>query len=174
MSNWKIDNTHSGIHFTVRHMVFAKVRGQFGKFTANFALDEANFAASSVDVEIDAASISTNDEQRDGHLKSPDFFDVAQFPAAHFKSKTIEGTPESFAVTGDFTLHGVTREIVLTCEKTGGGKDPWGNTRALFTGKSSINRKDFGLSWNQALETGGVLVSEKVDLEVEIQAVQSA
>lgn len=171
MATWNIDTSHSGIHFTVRHMVFAKVHGRFSKWTATFALDEANLAASKVTVDIDAASIDTAEEKRDGHLKSPDFLDVANHPKVTFVSKSVEGGGDSFKVKGDLTVRGATKEVTLDVEKTGAGKDPWGNARIAFTAKTSINRKDFGLTWNQALEAGGVLVGEKVDIEIEVQAV---
>jgi polyisoprenoid-binding protein YceI len=170
---WNIDNTHSSIGFTVRHMVFAKVHGRFDKWTAKLELDDANINAGKVTVEIDAASINTNEEKRDGHLKSADFLDVAKNPTIKFVSKRVETKGDHLHLIGDLTINGTTKEVSLETEKSGSGKDPWGNARIAFSAKTSINRKDFGLSWNQALEAGGVLVGEKVDIEIDIQAVKS-
>jgi polyisoprenoid-binding protein YceI len=170
---WNIDTAHSGVHFSVRHMVIAKVRGSFTKWSGTIVLDDADFARSSLEAKIDASSIDTAEEKRDGHLKSPDFFDVAKFPEITFKSKRIEGTPEKFKVVGDLSLHGVTKEVVLEAERNGTGKDPWGNERQGFSAHTSIHRGDFGLKWNQALETGGVLVGEKIDIELEVSAVKA-
>lgn len=170
---WNIDNSHSSIGFTVRHMVFAKVHGRFDKWTAKLEMDDANVTASKVTVEIDASSINTNEEKRDGHLKSGDFLDVAKFPHVTFASKRVEKKGDHLHLIGDLTIHGVTKEVSLETEQTGAGKDPWGNARVAFTAKTSIARKDFGLTWNQALEAGGVLVGDKVEIEIEIQAVKS-
>jgi polyisoprenoid-binding protein YceI len=170
---WNIDNSHSSIGFTVRHMMFAKVHGRFDKWTATFDMNDADISKSTVSVEIDAASINTNDEKRDGHLKSGDFFDVATHPKLTFKSKRVEKKGDELHVVGDLSIHGVTKEVTLEVEQTGSGKDPWGNARVAFNAKTSINRKDYGLNWNQALEAGGVLVSEKVDISIEVQAVKS-
>jgi polyisoprenoid-binding protein YceI len=172
---WNIDSAHSGIQFAVRHMVVAKVRGAFTRWTANLNLDETDLTKSTVEVEIEAASIDTNNAQRDGHLRSPDFFDVEKFPRLTFASKRIERDGEdAFKVVGDLTIRGVTREVTLAAELGGFGKDPWGKQRAGFSGKASIDRKEFGLSWNQVLETGGVLVSDKVEISFDVQAVADA
>ncbi len=169
-----IDTTHSGIHFSIRHMVVAKVRGAFKGFSGTVRYDAENPANSSVSVSIDAASIDTGVAQRDAHLKSPDFFDVEKFPALSFQSTRVEkGSGNNLRVTGNLTLRDITREVVLDAELLGTGKDPWGNTRVAFEAKTSINRFDFGLKWNQALETGGVLVGEKVEIALEIQTVQA-
>ncbi|RKH42304.1 polyisoprenoid-binding protein [Corallococcus sp. AB049A] len=170
---WNIDTTHTGIHFSVRHMVVAKVRGSFTKFGGTITLDDANPAASSVSVSIEAASISTGVEQRDNHLRSPDFFDVAQFPALTFQSTKVEPSGKHLKVTGQLTIRGISREVVLEAEQLGIAKDPWGNTKAAFEAKTSINRGDFGLTWNQALEAGGVLVGEKIEIALEVQAAQA-
>jgi polyisoprenoid-binding protein YceI len=173
MTTYAIDNAHSEIGFTVRHMMFAKVRGTFNKWTADLAYDAANPAKSTVEVQIDTASIDTREAQRDGHLRSADFFDTEKFPKMTFASKRIEPAASGrYKVTGDLTLHGVTREVTLDVEQTGTGKDPWGNQRILFTAHGSVNRSDFGLKWNQALETGGVLVSDKVDISVEAEVME--
>jgi len=175
MTTYSIDNAHSDVSFSVRHMVFAKVRGHFTKWSANLALDTSNPTNSSVDVEIDASSIDTREAQRDGHLKSPDFLDVGKYPTITFKSRRVEGAgPKKYKAVGDLTIHGVTREVSLDVEELGGGKDPWGNQRMLFSAKTSIDRTDFGLKWNQALEAGGLLVGERVDIEVDVETVAAA
>jgi polyisoprenoid-binding protein YceI len=169
-----IDTTHSGIHFSIRHMVIAKVRGAFKAFSGAVQYDAENPANSSVSVSIEAASIDTGVAQRDAHLKSPDFFDAAKFPALTFQSTRVEkGSGNHLRVTGNLTIRDITREVVLDAEALGTGKDPWGNTRVAFEAKTSIDRRDFGLTWNQALEAGGVLVGEKVEIALEVQAVQA-
>jgi polyisoprenoid-binding protein YceI len=169
---WNIDAAHSGIQFAVRHMVVAKVRGAFTRWTATLTLDETDLTKSRVEVDVDAASIDTHNEQRDGHLRSADFFDVEKFPRLTFASKRIERLSEdTFKVVGDLTIHGVTREVALETELGGFGKDPWGKERVAFSGKTTIDRKDFGLTWNQVLEAGGVLVSDKVEIGFDAQAV---
>ena len=174
-SNWNLDTVHSGIDFTVRHMVVSKVRGRFAKFTGNVALDEADLTRSVVEATIDASSIDTGTAQRDEHLKSADFFDVEHFPQIRFRSTGIEKLGgERYRLTGELTIRDVTRPIALDVEYGGRGKDPWGNERVGFTAKGALDRKDFGLKWNQALETGGVLVSDRVELELELQAVKAA
>lgn len=174
-NNWNIDGTHSSIGFTVRHMVFSKVRGRFATYTANLALDEADLTRSTIEVSIDAASIDTGTDQRDGHLRSPDFFDVEKYPQLRFRSTRIEKVDdESYRMIGELTIRDVTREVVLDVEATGKGKDPWGNERLGFVAKTSFNRKDYGLNWNQLLEAGGVLVGDKIDIELDIQAVKAA
>jgi polyisoprenoid-binding protein YceI len=172
MTTYSIDNAHSDVSFSVRHMMFAKVRGHFTKWSANLAFDPAKPAASSVEVSIDAASIDTREPQRDGHLRSADFLDAENFPKISFKSRKVDtaGTGH-YKVTGDLAIRGVTREVVLDVEEGGRGKDPWGNERVAFLAKTTINRADFGLKWNQALEAGGVLVGEKVEVEIDVQAV---
>ena len=170
---WSIDTTHSQITFTVRHMVFAKVRGRFGKWTGTLQLDPQDLGRSQVAVTIDAGSIDTADQQRDGHLKSPDFLDVAQFPELKFQSRRVETRGEGKArIVGDLTLHGVTREVTLDAEVSGRGKDPWGNERTGFSATTAVDRTDFGLKWNQALEAGGLLVGTKVDIDIDLQAVK--
>ena len=174
MATFNIDTTHSEIGFTVRHMMFAKVRGQFKGWTAAFSYDAQDPTKSTVKVDIDAASIDTREAQRDGHLRSADFFDAEKFPKLSFQSKKIEAQGKGhYKLTGDLTIRDVTREVTLDVEQTGSGTDPWGNSRLGFSAKTSINRSDFGLKWNQALEAGGVLVSDKVEIEVEAQAVQA-
>jgi polyisoprenoid-binding protein YceI len=169
---WNIDPSHSGLHFSVRHMMIAKVRGAFTQWGGQITLDD-DLTQSSVQVSAEVASINTADEKRDGHLKSPDFFDAAKFPKMTFASKRVEGKGDQFKVVGDLSLHGVTHEVTLEVHREGAGKDPWGNERQAFSVKGHLNRYDFDLKWNQALETGGVLVGEKVEVESEISAVKA-
>ncbi len=175
MNTWNIDTSHSGIHFSVRHMVIAKVRGAFDRFEGTFQLDDANPAASKVSVRIDASSINTREEKRDAHLRSADFFDVEKYPELTFESTKVEKVDDvSYRLTGALTIHGVTKEVVLEAESLGTGKDPWGNDRIAFQAQTSVNRKDFGLNWNQALEAGGVLVGDKIEISLDVQAVKAA
>ena len=171
-NHWDIDLGHSAIHFWVRHMVISKVHGRFAKWAGAIQLDEQDLTRSSVEVSIDAASIDTQVADRDGHLRSPDFLDVAKYPELTFKSRRVEKAGAGLRITGDLTLHGVTREVVLDAEYAGSAKDPWGNLRAGFSGKTAIDRRDFGLVWNAALEAGGVLVGEKVEITIELEAVK--
>ncbi|WP_242393942.1 YceI family protein [Anaeromyxobacter oryzisoli] len=173
-NTWNIDVSHSAIHFWVRHMVISKVHGRFAKWSGAIQLDEADLTRSSVEVKVDAASIDTQVADRDTHLKSPDFLDVAKYPELTYRSRKIEKAGDGYRVTGDLTLHGVTREVVLDAEFAGTGKDPWGNQRAGFSAKAALDRRDFGLVWNAALETGGVLVGEKVEITIELEAVKAA
>lgn len=174
MSSWSFDTAHSEISFTVRHMVFAKVRGSFTRWTGTIAATDSG-ALTGVTAEIQIDSIDTREPQRDGHLKSPDFFDAATHPAMTFVSTAIRGDATgAFEIDGTLTIRGTSRPVTLKAEFTGGGKDPWGNTRAGYRASTRINRADFGLTWNQALELGGVLVGEQVDIEIETQAVKGA
>jgi polyisoprenoid-binding protein YceI len=175
MTTWNIDTSHSGVHFSIRHLVIAKVRGTFDRWQGSFQFDDQNPAASKVSARIEAASIDTREERRDAHLRSADFFDVEKYPELTFESAKVEKlSDERYRVTGDLTIHGVTKEVVLDVESLGAAKDPWGNDRVAYQAQTSINRKDFGLTWNQALETGGVLVGEKVDISLDVQAVRAA
>ncbi len=171
---WNIDNAHSTVEFVARHLVVTKVRGHFTKWSGHIDIDHDDVTKSSASATIEVASIDTREAQRDGHLKSPDFLDAEKFPQITFASKTVQKDGSDLHVTGDLTIHGVTKEVSLHVENHGTNKDPWGNTRALFSAKTHINRKDFGLGWNQVLETGGVLVSEKIEIEIEVQAVKAA
>jgi polyisoprenoid-binding protein YceI len=173
--SWQVDGAHSAVNLTVRHMVISKVRGRFTRWSAKLALDTADLARSSVDVEIEAASIDTGVADRDAHLRSPDFLDAQKYPSLRYRSRRVEAlSKERLRVVGDLTLRDVTREVVLDVEYGGQGKDPWGNQRIGFTATASLSRKDFGLTWNQALETGGVLVADRVDVEIELQAIRQA
>jgi polyisoprenoid-binding protein YceI len=173
-TSWNIDATHSTIGFSIRHMVFSKVRGRFLKYTGAIQLDD-DLAKSWVEVTIDAASIDTGTAQRDTHLRSADFFDAERFPELRFRSTRVDDLGgDRLRVTGDLTIRDVAREVVLDVEPAGRGMDPWGNERIGFVAKTSLDRKDFGLKWNQVLEAGGVLVGDRVDLELDIQAVNTA
>ena len=173
--SWKIDNAHSSIHFKVRHMVFAKVRGHFSSWNATLELDPDRPETAQIAAEIDAASIDTREPDRDKHLRSADFLDVEGHPTITFKSKRVDKTGDKhYRVAGDSTIHGVTHEAVLDTEETGRGKDPWGNQRVGYAATTSINRTDYGLKWNQVLETGGVLVGERVDIEIELETIRPA
>jgi polyisoprenoid-binding protein YceI len=167
-----IDTAHSEVNFTVKHMMFSKVKGTFEKFSGSINLDESNILNSSVEVEIDPSTINTRDANRDGHLKSADFFGVENNPVITFKSTRVEAGKGSddYKVFGDLSLNGVTKEVVLDAEFTGKGVSPMGPTVYGFAGSTTINRKDFGMTWNAALEAGGVLVSDEVKIEVEIEA----
>ena len=173
--NWQVDGAHSAVNLTVRHMVISKVRGRFTEWNAKLALDTVDLARSSVEVEIDAASIDTGVADRDAHLRSPDFLDAQKYPTLRYRSRRVEAvSKERLRVVGDLTIRDVTREVVLDVVYGGQGKDPWGSQRVGFTATASLNRKEFGLTWNQALETGGVLVADRVDIEIELQAVLQA
>jgi polyisoprenoid-binding protein YceI len=174
-STWTIDATHAEVGFAVRHLMISTVRGRFGAIEGTVTLDEANVANSKVDVTIDVTSIDTRQEMRDNHLRSADFFDVEKHPKMHFVSKKISGDVDGeLTIVGDLTIKGVTREITLDAEFQGKGRDPWGNDRLGFEAKGKINRTEFGLGWNQALETGGVVVSEEVKLTIEVELIKQA
>jgi polyisoprenoid-binding protein YceI len=169
---WNIDAAHSGIQFTVRHMVISKVRGAFERYQGTIDFDEADPAASRVSVRIDTSSIDTHEPKRDEHLRSPDFFDVASFPEIAFESRRIDKLGgDRYRVVGDLTIRGNTAEVELDAEYLGTGTDPWGNRRVGFQARGELSRKEFGLTWNQVLETGGVLVGDKIEIALDVQAV---
>ena len=171
--SWKIDPAHSEINFTVRHMMISNVRGRFEAFTGTVEFDQQNPANSSVDVQIEAASINTRESQRDNHLRSADFFDAENFPYLTFKSKKVEVVDDSHGrVIGDLTIRGVTKEIVLDTEFNGMSQSPWGFSSAGFSAATKFNRKDWGLAWNMALETGGVLVSDEIKVNIDIEIIE--
>jgi len=174
-TTWNIDPVHSVAEFKVKHMMISNVKGQFAKIAGSLTLNESNLANSRVEVSIDASSIETRDAQRDAHLKSPDFFDVAKFPTLSFKSTSVRVVRDGeLAVEGDLTIRDVTRKVVFNVEgPTPPAKDPWGNTRVAVSASTKINRKDFGLSWNAALETGGILVGDEVTINLEVQFVKA-
>jgi len=172
---WTLDTTHSTVGFMVRHMVVAKVHGRFTRFEGKVVVNGDDLAQGSAEVKIDVSSIDTGVEQRDNHLRSPDFFDVAAFPKLIFRSTRVQDAGKGrYRVVGDLTIRDVTREVVLETELLGKVKDPWGNERLAFQASTSIDRKEFGLSWNQALEAGGLLVGERVDITLDVQAVAVA
>jgi polyisoprenoid-binding protein YceI len=173
-SVWEIDSAHSSAQFAVRHLMVSTVRGDFGKATGTLTLDEQDPTKSMLEATIDASSINTRNQKRDDHLKSPDFFDVAKYPTMTFKSKKIESAGEGkFKVTGDLTLHGVTKEVVLNVEGSPKPtKDPMGKMRIGGGATAKINRKDFGLAYNKALETGGVLIGEDIDITIDVELTQ--
>ncbi|MFY2556555.1 YceI family protein [Corallococcus terminator] len=175
LKTWQLDTTHTTVGFMVRHMVVAKVHGRFTRFEGKVVVNGDDLAQGSVEVKLDASSIDTGVEQRDTHLRSPDFFDAAAFPKLIFRSKRVQDAGKGhYRVVGDLTIRDVTREVVLEAELLGRVKDPWGNERLAFQASTSIDRKDFGLSWNQALEAGGLLVGERVDITLDVQAVAVA
>ena len=170
---WNIDPTHSQVAFSVKHMMISTVRGQFKVISGQVHIDEQNAANSWVEAEADAASIDTRDERRDGHLRSPDFFEAEKYPKIAFKSSKVEHVEgDKYRVTGNLTMHGVTKEETFNAEYSGQLKDPYGMQRAAISVTGAVNRKDYGLNWNQALESGGVLVSDKVNIEIDIAVVQ--
>jgi len=172
---WNIDATHSQATFSVRHMMIATVRGQFNVLSGQLHIDEDNAANSWVEAEVDASSIDTRDERRDGHLRSPDFFDVEKYPKITFKSTKVEHiSGPHYKILGDLTIHGVTKPVTFDAEYHGQLKDLYGLQRSAFTSKTTINRKDFGLNWNAALEAGGWAVSDTVNIEIDLAAVQQA
>ncbi|MBZ5614518.1 MAG: YceI family protein [Acidobacteriia bacterium] len=170
-TTWNIDPVHSVAEFKVKHMMISNVKGQFSKLTGALTLDESNLANSHVVASVEAASIETRDPQRDAHLKSADFFDVEKFPTLSFQSTGITLVRDGeLAVEGNLTIHGVTRKVRFTVEgPTPPTKDPWGNTRVGVSATTKINRKDFGLTWNAALETGGILVGDEVTITLEVE-----
>lgn len=170
MKTWTIDTTHANVDFSVKHMAISTVRGAFNLFNGTGKTNEDGFPVS-LAMEIDAASISTNNEQRDGHLKSPDFFDVANHPKLTFVSTRISGTRDDVTIVGDLTIRGVTKPVTLKGELGPVVKDPWGNERTALVATGKLSREQFGLVWNMALEFGGVMVSDEVKLHVEVEAV---
>lgn len=170
---WEFDPSHTNLGFSARHAMVAKVRGGFSDVTGTLVLDGANPAASTATVTIMAASLDTKNADRDGHLKSADFLDVEQFPTITFNSTSAKQvSDDEFEVTGDLTIHGVTKPVVVKMELNGVTQDPWGGTRIGFEGKAEISRKDFGMVWNVALEAGGVLVGDTIKLELDVEAVK--
>ena len=174
---WQIDPTHSSVEFAVKHMMFTTVRGRFKDLKGTIEVDETNPDRSTVDVEIAAASIDTGVADRDAHLRSADFLDVENHPTITFRSKRIEGAMkkegDKFVVAGDLTIRGTKIEATLEAQYEGTGKDPWGGTRGGSRATTKIDRRDWGLRWNQALETGGILVGNDVRIEIEVQAVKA-
>jgi polyisoprenoid-binding protein YceI len=175
-TEWAIDPAHAAAHFSVRHLMISNVRGEFSKLSGNVVLDPADLTRSTVEVNLETASINTREPQRDEHLRSADFLDVANHPTISFRSKRIAPAgPEHFKLTGDLTIRGVTKEVTFDVEgPTPAVKDPWGNVRAGVTATTKINRKDFGLVWNALVEGGGVMVGDEVSITIEAELVQKA
>ena len=172
---WHIDPAHSHIQFSVRHMMISTVRGRFERFTGTIEADEQDPTRSRVEVQIDAASIDTRTPQRDADLRGPNFLDVEKYPTITFKSKRIERLDATHGrIIGDLTIRGVTKEVVLDVEYAGQAKSPWGTISAGFSARTKINRKDWGLTWNVALETGGVLVGDEITVEIEVELIKQA
>ena len=171
---WTIDPSHSEVGFAVRHLGISKTRGRFGAFSGTLTVDAENPANSRVDVEIDAASVDTKDTGRDEHLRGGDFFGTDEFPTITFRSPGVQGAGSDWTVDGDLTIKGVTRRVTLDTELVGLQRDPWGNDRVGFAATTEVNREDFGLTWNAALETGGVLVGKTVKINLEVEAIKVA
>ncbi len=173
-TKWALDPTHSELQFKVKHLMISTVTGNIKSFSAELEANNDNFDNASVSFSGDIDSIDTGNTDRDNHLKSGDFFDADQFPSISFKSTTVEKDGDDYAVTGDLTIKGITKSLKLNAEFGGIATDPWGNTKAGFTLSGKIKRSEFGLTWNAALETGGVMVSEEVKILGELQFVKQA
>ncbi len=175
-ATWEADPAHSSVDFAIRHMMISTVRGQFRTFSAKIAGDPANPSGATIEATMDAGSIDTGNEKRDGHLKSPDFLDVQKFPTITFKSTGVQKAGEGkVKVTGDLTLHGVTKPVVLEVEgPTPSIKDPMGNTKAGAHATTRINRKDFGIVWNKTMDGGGVMVGDDIDVSIDVEAVKKS
>ncbi|MBI5178571.1 MAG: polyisoprenoid-binding protein [Nitrospinae bacterium] len=171
-AQYAVDKAHSNVGFSVKHMVISNVKGNFGDFAGTFSFDEKSKALTAANAVIKVASVNTNEPKRDDHLRSPDFFDAQKFPEMSFVMKKAAATGDKLRVTGDLTIRGVTKEVTLEGEFLGAVKDPWGNQRAGFTASGTINRNDFGVSFNKVLETGGLVVGNEVKLSLEIEGVQ--
>ncbi|RYZ63860.1 MAG: polyisoprenoid-binding protein [Proteobacteria bacterium] len=175
MATYQIDPVHSSVGFSVKHMMIAKVRGSFDKFSGTLVYDKSNPQAATAEATIDAASINTNEEKRDGHLRSGDFFDVEKFPSLTFKSKAVSVTSDGLSVTGELSIKGITKQVKLEIEGPSEElKDPYGNAKIGLSATTKISRKEFGLSWNAALETGGVLVGDDITITLDLQFVKQA
>src|SRR3954471_22016522 len=174
-TTWNIDTSHSAIHFSVRHMVVSRTRGRFTKWSGQIQFDPDDAARSSVDVQIEPSSIDTADATRDAHLRSPDFFDVEKYPQARFRSTKVTGlNGDKYRIDGELTVHGVTRPLSFDAIFEGAAKDPWGGERSGFSGTLTLDRREFGLTWNKAIEAGGFVVGDKVELTLEVEAVKQA
>src|SRR5579862_6141461 len=172
---WNIDPAHTSADFAVRHLMISTVRGRFSQVAGFVEMDETDATLSKVDVTIQAASIDTRQEQRDAHLRSADFFHAEEFPTLRFVGKQIRGdVKDAFTLLGDLTIRGVTKEVTLDVSSEGSVKDPWGNQRAGFTAKGKIARSDFGLTWNQLLEAGGVAVGDEIKISIDVELVRAA
>ena len=170
---WKLDPTHSNIEFSAKHLMLTTVRGRFADVEGTVTVKGATPDTAAVDATMKVASIDTRTEQRDQHLRSADFFDVENYPAITFKSTRISGSRERFTITGDLTIRGTTKPVTLDVTYEGTGKDPWGGERMGFSADGKIDRREFGLTWNQALEAGGVVVSNEIKIHIDAQLVRS-
>jgi len=172
-TTWNIDPVHTHVQFSVRHMMVSNVKGVFSKTSGTVVLDDSDFTQAQVQVSIEAASLDTREPQRDAHLRSADFLDAEKYPTLTFRSTQISPDGDGYSMSGDLTIHGVTKPVTFAVEApTPVAKDPWGGTRRGFEATGEINRKDFGLGWNQALETGGVLVGDKIKISLEVELLQ--
>ena len=170
MAKWQIDQAHSSIGFEVKHMMVSKVKGQFTNYSADVEVDDlADLSSAKIDISIDTTSITTNNDDRDNHLKSAEFFDIEQFPDIKFKSTSITKDGDDYKVSGDLTIKGVTKPVVFDVEYGGKGTNPWGVEVYGFEAETKIDREEFGLTWNAALETGGVLVGKEIKIIVELE-----
>src|SRR5262249_30775124 len=173
-TTWAIDPAHTHVAFAVKHLMISTVRGRFSGVTGTVHTDEADPTKGDVGIEIDAATIDTREPQGDAHLKSPNFFAVDKFPNRTFKSTRVAGSADEFKVTGDLTIHGVTKPVTLEVTSEGRAKDPWGGERAGFTATTSLKRGEFGLNWNQVLETGGFLVGDEIKISIDAELLKKA
>ncbi|WP_054025581.1 YceI family protein [Bacillus sp. FJAT-28004] len=172
-SQWTVDSTHSSIDFSVKHMMIAKVKGAFHAFEANISADAHDLTSADIQLTIDLESVDTRNKDRDAHLRNSDFFDIEQFPKLVFTSTAITKTDNGeYSVLGDVNLHGVTRSEKFAVSFEGAGKDPWGNDKVGFSATGSLKRSDYGLTYNTALETGGVLIGDEVKISIDIEAIQ--
>lgn len=170
MKNWNVDAAHSSIGFSVKHMMVSKVRGNFGDFGATVVANEADLTNANIAFNINVASINTGNEDRDNHLRSGDFFNAEEFPEIKFVANNISKNGDEYEIAGDLTIKDITKPVVFEAEYEGKGTNPWGQEVVGFTAETKINREDFGLTWNQALETGGVLVGKDIKITVELEA----
>ena len=173
-TTWQIDPAHTDVGFSVKHLMISTVRGRFAGVHGTIVLDDSDLTRSSADVEMDVATIDTRQEQRDAHLRSGDFFEVEKYPTITFRSRRVERVKGNrYRIVGDLTIRDVAREVVLDATDEGRGRDPWGGDRLAFSATTTIDRRDFGLGWNQALETGGVLVGNEIKISIDVQAVKA-
>ena len=173
-TTWKIDSSHSSVEFSARHLMITTVKGRFADVEGTVTVDGDTPELASVEATINAASIDTRTEQRDAHLRSADFLDVEHFPTLQFRSTQLAGSHDKFTLTGDLTIRGTTKPVTLDVSFEGEGKDPWGGQRMGFEAKGKIDRREFGLTWNQALEAGGVVVGNEIKISIEAQLVKAA
>jgi len=171
LTTWTIDPTHSNLEFGVRHLMISTVKGRFAEFSGTIQLDPADLTTAKLDVTVNTASIDTRAADRDSHLRSPDFFDVEKHPTLTYAGRRVEKIGDDYRVVGDLTIRGVTREVPLAVSLEGEVRDPWGNQRMAFAATTRINRADFGLVWNAALETGGVVVSDEVKISIDVELI---